>query len=223
MKTQLSAAPVVRDRAYWHPRFTIKRFENPEAVRAFKRALLIEAKALFKADPKWRDWVSKLAVAQRQPIEAVAMACVPHTLQCEIARRIAFQLSDFDGNLLLNDGIDDIMWTLICGGAGTAMSNANAYLGVGDSDTAAAAAQTDLQAAVNKIRVGMEDGYPTYGSSQKATFQSSFDGDTANYTWAEFITTNHASAATALNRKVSAQGTKTSGQVWVLTEEITLS
>jgi len=223
MNKLASAAPVIQERGVWRPHFTVKRFENHQAKDAFRKALLIEAKALFHRDPTWRAWVQKVALNSRRPIEIVAMACVPQALQCEIARRISFQVTDFAGNLLLNSGINDILWPLVCGGAGTALDNDNAYLGVGDTDTAADPADTDLKAAVNKLRVGMEDGYPTYGTSQKAVFQSSFGGAQANYAWAEFITANHASAGTALNRKVSAQGTKTAGQVWVLTEEITES
>lgn len=125
------------------------------------------------------------------------------------------------GNILVNAGINQ-MWTILCSSGGTKFDSTNAYLGVGDSNTAAAAGQTDLQAATNKLRVGMNGSYPTYGTSQQAVWQSDFTSGQANYAWEEFAVFNASSAGTMLNRKVSAQGTKTTGQTWRLTLTITL-
>lgn len=134
-----------------------------------------------------------------------------------------YSQSEIDYNLALNEGIN-LVWTLVCGGAGTAFDNSNAYLGVGDSSVAEAATQTGLQAATNKLYKAMEAGYPTYGTSQKATWRSVFGASEANYAWAEFSLSNGDSdTAVNLNRKVSAQGTKISGQIWTLQMEITLS
>lgn len=126
------------------------------------------------------------------------------------------------GNMLLNEGINAI-WTLVAGGSETAFNNANARLGVGDSSTAEAATQTDLQAATNKLYKAMDATYPTYGTNQKITFRSTFGSGDANFPWNEFTVDNGAAAAKNLNRKVSAQGTKTLGQTWQLTLDITLS
>ena len=52
-------------------------------------------------------------------------------------------------NIFVNTGLAEV-WKLITGQGGTAFSNANAFLGVGDSSTAPAVSQTDLQAATNK-------------------------------------------------------------------------
>lgn len=125
-------------------------------------------------------------------------------------------------NLLTNYGINSIIWPGVAGGTYTAMSNANARLGVGDSTTAAAASQTDLQAATNKTYQAMDATYPTYGSSQQIVFRATFGGSSANYSWQEFISDN-GTAGHAMNRLVSNQGTKTSGQSWQLTLTITLS
>lgn len=131
--------------------------------------------------------------------------------------------SRIDGNLLLNEGIN-LLLSLLAGGAGTDFGNANAYLGVGDSSTAASASQTGLQAATNKLYKAMDASYPTYGTSQKITFKSTFTSAEANFNWNEFTVANgNSDAAVNLNRKVSAQGTKVSGQTWELTLEITLS
>lgn len=135
-----------------------------------------------------------------------------------------FLVSDEDigQNLLLNAGINTML-TQLAGGAGTTYSNANARIGVGDSTTAAAASQTALQAASNKLLVAMDASFPTYGSSQQIVFRSSFTSGQANYAWQEFVVDNGGTALVALNRLVSAQGTKTSGQTWQVTVTITVS
>jgi len=125
-------------------------------------------------------------------------------------------------NILVNAGINALL-TLLAGGGGNAFNNANSYLGVGDSSTAAGATQTDLQAASNKLRKAMNATFPTYGTAQKITFQADFTSAEANYAWAEFAAFNASSAGTMLNRLVSAQGTKTAGQTWRLTLEVTIS
>lgn len=132
------------------------------------------------------------------------------------------QFTEIEGNILLNSGINEL-WTLVCSASGTKFDSTNAQLGVGDSTVAEDATQTDLQAATNKAYAGMMTGFPTYGTNQKAVWKSSFDGNTANYAWNEFVVRNGPTAAKCLCRKVSAQGTKASGQVWELTLEITLS
>lgn len=125
-------------------------------------------------------------------------------------------------NVLLNEGIN-AMLTLLAGGSETAFNNANARIGVGDSTTAAAAAQTDLQAATNKTYKAMDGGYPTYGSSQQIVFRSTFASGDANYAWQEFVVDNGSGAAKTLNRLVSNQGTKASGQSWQITVTITIT
>ena len=131
--------------------------------------------------------------------------------------------SEIEGNLLLNEGITELLNLITGTGSPTAFNSANAYLGVGDSNTAASAAQTGLQAATNKTYVAMYASYPSV-SGQTATWRSEFDGSTANHGWQEFTVANGSSnSAKNLNRKVSDQGTKTTGQVWTLDLQITLS
>lgn len=126
-------------------------------------------------------------------------------------------------NLLLNEGINEL-WTLVAGTGATKFDNTNAYIGVGDDNTAASASQTGLIAASNKVYVGMDVSYPTYGTSQKVTFRATFDASTGNFAWNEFTVANgNSNTAKNLNRLVSAQGTKTSGQIWQVTVEVTLS
>ena len=125
------------------------------------------------------------------------------------------------GNLLLNSGINE-MWQLISGASANHFDNTNARLGVGDSETVAEAAQPDLQAATNKVYLAMQDTYPTTGASQKIVFRGISDGSTANFDWREFVAKQNVSGI-CLNRLVSSQGTKASGQVWTVTLEISLS
>jgi len=133
-----------------------------------------------------------------------------------------YEVSSFDGNILLNEGINEL-WTILCSSGGTKFDNANAYLGVGDGTAVEDATQTALQ-GTNKFYKAMDTGYPTYGSGQKAVWKATFQGTEANFSWQEFTVANgNSDAAVNLNRKVSDQGTKTSGQVWELTLEISLS
>jgi len=127
-------------------------------------------------------------------------------------------------NLLLNEGINE-MWTILASASsGTKFDNTNAYIGVGDDDTAADPAQTGLLAVTNKDYVAMDGSYPTYGTSQKATYRATFTGLVANYAWKEFTVANgNSNSAKNMNRLVSNQGTKTSGQTWQVSVEITLS
>jgi len=137
-------------------------------------------------------------------------------------RNMPFEVSQIEGNLLLNEGITEAL-NLIGGISGTAFSNANAHIGVGDSNTAAAAAQTGLQAETNKTYKAMASGYPSV-TDQTITFRSVFGSDDANHAWNEFTVSNsNADSGKNLNRKVSAQGTKASGQTWTVDVAITLS
>lgn len=124
-------------------------------------------------------------------------------------------------NLMLNVGIN-IMLSLLAGGAGTVFSNANGRIGVGDSNTAAAASQTGLLASSNKTYVAYDVSFPTYGSSQTFVSRATFITSAANYAWQEF-TNDNGTPTTSLNRLVSSQGTKVSGQTWQPTITITES
>jgi hypothetical protein len=125
-------------------------------------------------------------------------------------------------NIFVNVGLA-AAWNLVTAQGGTAFSNANANLGVGDSSTAPAVAQTDLQAATNKLRKAMNATYPVAPVNGLEQWQSDFTGAEANYSWQEFAIFNAAAAGTMLNRSISNQGTKTSGQTWRLTYSFTLS
>jgi hypothetical protein len=133
-----------------------------------------------------------------------------------------YAVSRFYDNVLLNEGINEL-WTILCSSGGIKFDNANAYLGVGDSNTAADPIQTGLLGA-SKTYKGMDAGYPVYGSDQKAGFKALFGSEEGNHAWNEFTVANgNIDAAKNLNRKVSAQGTKAAGKVWELSVDIILS
>lgn len=122
---------------------------------------------------------------------------------------------------LTNAGRDAIASRLI----GTALAqfdNVNAKIGVGDSTAVFAAAQTDLQAATNKLRKAMDATYPTIAGNV-LTFRSTFIGTEANWTWNEWAVFNAGAAGTMLNRVVEVNGTKLTGQTWVLQVTLTVN
>lgn len=123
---------------------------------------------------------------------------------------------------LTTAGRNFIAAAILNSGSPTFYTNANSYLGVGDSSTAYSAAQTDLQAATNKLRKAMDATYPSLATNV-ATFRSTFGTSDANFAWEEWGVFNASSSGTMLSRKVETLGTKTSAQSWQLTVDITVS
>jgi hypothetical protein len=134
----------------------------------------------------------------------------------------SFEKVEFKGNVLCNEGINEILTIIGSSASGTKYDNTNAYLIVGTGNGAASASNTESTFTAG-VKEAMEDGYPTYGTDQKITWKSSFDGDTANQEWQEFGVLNAETDGDLLNRKVEDEGTKTSGQVWDLELSITFS
>lgn len=164
---------------------------------------------------------------------------IKHAVPSEVLRALVGDPEDaveIHGNLLVNEGIqlleDMTMKATVTSNqvATNPWSNGNAYLGVGDSSTAEAATQTELQAATNRFYKAMNATYPLR-SGQQVSFQSDFTSTEANYVWAEWSVASGATTAsgagfttgtTNLNRKVAALGTKSTG-TWTLTGQLTLS
>jgi len=141
-----------------------------------------------------------------------------------------YEIIEGKGNLLTYGGAS-YMWTALTGGSIIGFTNASACIGVGDSTTAASASQTNLQAATNKIRKGMDATYPQHndGTSSSAnatvTFQSSFTSSEANFDWNEWAIFNDIDDAEGrmLNRKVVVLGTKPPGSTWTINVVLSLS
>ena len=130
---------------------------------------------------------------------------------------------NFDSNIALNEGLQELI-DVICGlGAPTKWDNANTYLGVGDSTTAEAATQTGLQAATNKTFKPMDTSYPAR-INQTVEWRATFGGSEANFAWEEYTVVNASTdLGKNLNRKTASKGTKISGETWTLSLQITFS
>jgi hypothetical protein len=78
------------------------------------------------------------------------------------------------------------------------------HIGVGDSNTAAAALQTDLQAATNKVRVATSSAtnVTTNVANDSAQYVATFPAGTASWALTEAGLFNAASAGTMLSRIV---------------------
>ncbi len=223
----------VEEKLAWLPLWNITRFENQiiadkynaaqeqymrDKLIAFVKQGVSPDRAVMLAKQAAHDYFSTGNLAKNAD-----QFLIPKDNALELFGGVP-QLSVIPGNVLLNEGINEAWTILASASSGTKFDSANAYLGVGDDNTAESASHTDLQAATNKLYVAMMASYPTYGTSQKATWRSEYTSAQANWAWNEFTVANGSSGASEnLNRKVSAQGTKASGQTWQLTLEITLS
>lgn len=118
----------------------------------------------------------------------------------------------------------DYVGEKVTGGTGALYDTTTGYLGVGDSATAFAITQADLVAASNKLKklaTSLSD-----NGSGVITAVATFASGDANFAWNEMGTFNGGPAfgtGTMMQRVVSAQGTKTTGQSWQLTLTITIT
>lgn len=119
--------------------------------------------------------------------------------------------------MLVNNARNLIASWIVGDGLTPAFNAANCRLGVGDSSTAAAATQTDLQAATNKLRKVLDTGYPVRVNNA-ITMRTTFLKTEAVWAWNERGVFNAASgAASMLSRRVVNYGTKPNTVSWVLT------
>jgi hypothetical protein len=159
-----------------------------------------------------------------------------------LTKRIAVPYEDVEWTENgLTIGGASVQWqTLIGNGAGTAAqpltfyNNGNAKLAVGDSSTAFADTQTNVQAATNKLANAMDATYPLHtdttgtAGSKSIAFRSTFITTDANFAWNEWALLNGAlggGSTRMLNRSAGAGllGTKTSAATWVLTATLSLA
>ena len=142
-----------------------------------------------------------------------------------------FETIEGGPNLITTAGLNRVMSLLI--GSGQAATNTSARIGVGNSTTAAAVGQTDLQAAAgasNRYFQPMDATFPSV-SAATVTFKATFASSNGNFAWQEWCvdigTPTVAGGTTVnalmLNRKVQSFGTKASGASWVLTVTSTLA
>lgn len=136
---------------------------------------------------------------------------------------LPYEVVEFGGNVGLQPGIRE-MWDLAASlGSPTNYGNANARVGVGDGTSGENPLQSGLTGTLaSNAYAGMDVGYPAR-SNQQVSWRGTFGGAAANIAWQELVIDNGATPNKALIRKVSAQGTKTSGQSWELTATIIMS
>ncbi len=142
---------------------------------------------------------------------------------------------DAGKNLMVNGGITVMLDLLIAAAGQTSFANGNSRLTVGTSSTAAAATNSTLTAF--SFGQGCDATYPQV-SGQTVTFRITVAGGNGNVSWQEFGADNYAgtsgtgytttsptytSVLVLLNHLVSNQGTKISGQSWILSLTITES
>ena len=137
-----------------------------------------------------------------------------------------YEVLETSEDVLLNEGMAELI-DLICGvGAPTAWNNANARLGVGDNGAPPAPTQAGLQAAVNKLWKGMNGGYPQRVGNTQAVWQADFIDTEAEWAlgWLEETVVNAADdTGKNLCRQNTDLGIKPAGQTWRLTGTITFS
>lgn len=190
---------------------------------------------------RWRcDWqIEKYDVSDLKKVDPDVLELLSAEQQLALLVRRGlkpYEVLERHGNLLMYGGASCQWQTLIGNGTTTAgqaltyFNNAQAAIGVGDSTTAAAAGQTNLQAAANKLRKAMDSTYPQHtdgvvAGSASIVFRSTFGSAEANYAWQEWGVFNSATDATGrmLNRKVESNGTKAAGSSWTLTVTLGLS
>lgn len=140
----------------------------------------------------------------------------------EISPENRYETVEFEGNLLLNEGITQLL-NLLIGATATNYNAANARIGVGDSATAAAPTQTGLIAVTNRFWRPMDATFPQV-SGQTVSYRATFGSAEANFAWNEFTIVNTADdTGQNLCRRVQTMGVKASGTTWVVTVTITIS
>lgn len=110
----------------------------------------------------------------------------------------------------------------LTGESNNPLTNANCYIGVGTSNAAAAVGNTSL---TGEVRAKCDSGYPQAPSGSTGTvtvvYRATFASDVANQAWNEWGIFNAASGNQMLNRVVTNNGVKASGQTWVFTITVT--
>jgi hypothetical protein len=139
-----------------------------------------------------------------------------------------YEVSEVVGNLITNAGWTRLMNLLTNQAATQALDATHARIGVGNSNTAEAYADTDLGAVAGSANRWFQlvSGAGTLGTRTLA-FSATFGTADGNFAWNEFgldfgTASGNTVTAPLFNHKAGiAQGTKASGQTWTATATIT--
>lgn len=142
-----------------------------------------------------------------------------------------------DGNTMTRQGRKRLMDRLVGTASNQALDSTHLRIGVGDSSTAAADTDTDLNAAAGAThrQFKLADSAATVGtgaSSGVITVVATFASGVGNFAWQEWgidggtadgttVTTEGNTTPGLINHKVTSLGTKTSASAWVFTVTIT--
>lgn len=196
----------MREAAKWNIQATVDKFDAADIEKRIRQGRI--AKSAVMQDTEGGLYVERNHI--------IAAGILP------------YETVEHVGNLLLTAGVTRI-WNLVGGVAVTAYNAANSRLCVGDSTTAASAAQTDLQASTNKY-YKLVSGAPTISTNQ-TQYAATFGTSVANFQWNEWGidngTADSSTTGTApmMNRAVvgGSLGTKTSSASWTFTVTISLT
>ena len=176
---------------------------------------------------RWYYWLVRKCFRYKCPIKyRTRSGVIKYANEEAYLAGNAYERLEFEGNMLLDEGVAEL-WDLVCGmGTPTAFSNANAFIGVGNGTTAAAQNQTGL-IGPTKTYQAMDVGYPTRTFSgndgRTVRFQAVFGSGAGNHRWEEWTVANgNSDTAKNLNRKAVFIGEKVSPAVWTYYVDITL-
>lgn len=141
-----------------------------------------------------------------------------------------YLVTEVIGNLITNAGWTRLMNLLTNQGATQAFDATHTRIGVGNSNTAEAYADTDLGASAGSANRWFQlvSGAGTLGTRTLA-WSATFGTSDGNFAWNEFgidqgTASGNTVTAVFLNHKAGiAQGTKASGQTWTATATLTFS
>jgi hypothetical protein len=177
---------------------------------------------VYKYDDEQTEWVvKKSGILAPQHQQFIDLGVKP------------YEIAHDEDNLLTTAGLTRLA-SLLVGAGGQALDNTHTRLGVGNSSTAEAVGQTDLQAAAgstNRWFQVMDATFPSVAAAVMTAKATWATGD-GNFVWAEWgldvltgagpATSGNTVNSVLFNRKVAALGTKASG-TWALTVTVTFA
>lgn len=180
---------------------------------------------------RWDEEQTARAI-KRLGIKPARSIAIPPELFEELGMR-PYETSEVVGNLITNAGWTRLMNLLTAQGGTQALSATATRIGVGNSNTAEAYADTDLGSAAGAANRYFQpvSGAGTLGT-RTLSFAATFGTADGNFAWNEFgidVGTPTVAGGTTVNALLFnhkagiAQGTKASGQTWTATATLTFT
>ena len=130
----------------WHARIRIDKYNDPDNQMSKSGRYIVRA-----PQPWWRRFLPN----QPQEYQTRQDLSKASSMFREWMRGLLtpYDYFEWEGNILMTVGATDLWNGFVTAGLATPYNSTNAGLGVGDSSTAASAAQTDLQAAIGSTTI----------------------------------------------------------------------